>query len=257
MDVISTGAYPSADIIYAIAAASIRAGINVDAEMNILGDVEAESLLEGFYGIQQLLSAFQAICRFDSQLLTDIQDFAHPANIIEKDTAVANIMQGHNANHFGVVEVLAIRADRKLILPVQAMSHDIARNLAGNLRKRQFSVCGRLHISSLLSSLVVEHRARVELANNSFADCRPTDGRPMHVVPRTGIEPVRSFQPGFLRPLRLPIPPPRHEDVPNVQIGTWHIESHSFVWTLPVSELDGSASVYSTSAAKHPASAAN
>lgn len=214
MDIISAGAYPSADFIYGIAAASIRAGINVDAEMNILGDVEAESLLEDFYGIQQLLSAFEAVCRLDSQLFPHVHNFTHPANIIEKDTAVANIMQGHNANHFGVVEVLAIRADRKLILPVQAMSHDIARNLAGNLRKRQFSVCGRLHISSLLSSLVVEHRGGVEPPNNSFADCRPTDGRPMHVVPRTGIEPVRSFQPEILSLLRLPIPPPRHEDVP-------------------------------------------
>ena len=45
----------------------------------------------------------------------------------------------------------------------------------------------------------------------------------MRVVPRTGIEPVRSFQPEILSLLRLPIPPPRHEDVPNVQIGTWHV----------------------------------
>ena len=107
MDVIPAGPHPSADFVDGIAASSVRPGVNMDAEMNIFSDFKTESLLEGFNGIQQLLSAFETVCCLDSQLFPYIHDFAHPADIIEKDTAMANIMQGHNANHFGVVNLPA------------------------------------------------------------------------------------------------------------------------------------------------------
>ena len=183
---IAAGADPAYNLRDHLAARSVLAGIDVDAEVQELFVVETFRSPQIIQRLDQFARVLQTQLRFVIQLLAHVGYPADVLNVVEEDSAVTNIMERNHDHDLRGIEVLRVRSDHNIVLVIGFRR--LLRDNPRNVLDADVSVGMTLHGCAPFP-LRFGRSVPIRTGIHGFGDRHSTLELHSYVEPQGGLEP--------------------------------------------------------------------